>query len=1167
MIRSLTRHCLLISMLISTVLSSGQEGIPYISYYDSRVGFESQNWSVCQDTGNAMYFANKQGVTVFDGLNWRSVKLPHVPLEIATAKTTGDIYVLSDRNYGVLKRSIKGNLEYVPLTYEGELDRSLEDIQFSDSSTIFYGANHISFHSLEDQTLQRRLNSGGHGSFAGMIVLDQGIFVNIRGSGLHELKSDTLIKLPGGDPTAEHEIIFWLPHGDDKAVVGLDNATLKLFDGRDFQEYTLSNETYLKNFGLSDGLALDDSLYVFSTYYGGALIVNRESGNVRSILNYQNGLPDDEVYAIGKDHSGGIWLTYRYGICRIDPILPVREYTNYPGLEGLLTNMVWYNNTFYVATTEGLFYLEEVKDYSLTEVMMKQQPLLRPPATSGTSAANSPGPITMESSADASGEAAKGEDPGAGEELATGETPSAEQPATENDATPEKKKGFFARLFNREKRNRTTEPSPDEIAISPGEIEAPGVDDVLKDIDTPSKETLQKPRYVKKTVRKLRSIRHVYRKVKGINSGCLQLLPTHSSLLAGSSSGLYAVKDSIAVRLSDSRNISSIHEFDAQKYYVVSEDGLEILHLQTDGWLREKRSDLIDEPLFSVTHDQHFIWLSGYNTVHRLTHDPKLINSYTFASPYPEELQLKYLRDTLFLFSSSSIEFYAATLDSFLIYEHHYLPDQYASVEFIHSDNAHQWLKIDNQLHAFASDSSNAQQYVSHFGLFRNITALTYDPDRGYWIIDENERLFNLSDRIVDHSYGSFNVNVEYIRDASGTYTDLSTLSFLPEQTPLHILLSAPFFPGNEQVLFQYRIENRMEDWSEWSDSPELSLFLESGEYTIYVRARNVLGEISPARALYITIKTPFYQQSWFYLSLSPILLIILYVFFYLRERKIKRDKAILEEKVNERTIEISEQKKQIELQKDSITASITYASRIQRAILPSPKLFEAAFGDYFILFRPRDIVSGDFYWITERDDQVIFSVADCTGHGVPGAFMSMLGNSFLNEITKSKKKTLTASGILNQLRVMITDALSQSGSRNNTDDGMDIAMCIYNRKTGELNYSGANSPLYLVRDEELHIIKPNRMPIGYFPEKKEFTGHTLKIKKGDVIYLLSDGYSDQFGGKHDKKFNTGRLRKMLLKNSDLPMIDQKEILESTFESWMQGTEQIDDVLVMGIRF
>lgn len=131
----------------------------------------------------------------------------------------------------------------------------------------------------------------------------------------------------------------------------------------------------------------------------------------------------------------------------------------------------------------------------------------------------------------------------------------------------------------------------------------------------------------------------------------------------------------------------------------------------------------------------------------------------------------------------------------------------------------------------------------------------------------------------------------------------------------------------------------------------------------------------------------------------------------------------------------------------------------------------------------------------------------------------------------------------------------------------MDIAMCIYNRKTGELNYSGANSPLYLVRDEELHIIKPNRMPIGYFPVKKEFTGHTLKIGKGDVIYLLSDGYSDQFGGKHDKKFNTGRLRKMLLKNSDLPMIDQKEILESTFESWMGGTEQIDDVLVMGIRF
>ena len=180
---------------------------------------------------------------------------------------------------------------------------------------------------------------------------------------------------------------------------------------------------------------------------------------------------------------------------------------------------------------------------------------------------------------------------------------------------------------------------------------------------------------------------------------------------------------------------------------------------------------------------------------------------------------------------------------------------------------------------------------------------------------------------------------------------------------------------------------------------------------------------------------------------------------------------------------------------------------------------------------------------------------------------MSMLGNSFLNEITKTKKKKLTASGILNQLRVMISAALSQSGRSNNTDDGMDIAICIYNTKTGELNYSGANNPLYLVRNEELNIIKPNRMPIGYFPVKKDFTGHTIKVQKGDVIYLFTDGYCDQFGGKYDKKFTTNRFKKMLLKNADLPMIDQKEHLESAFEAWMDGTHQIDDVLVMGIRF
>jgi serine phosphatase RsbU (regulator of sigma subunit) len=1155
-------------MLIFPALVAGQEGIPYISYYDSRSGFESHNWSVCQDTGYSMVFANKQGVTFFDGHNWQSVKLPYVPLEIATAKSSGDIYVLSDSNYGLLRRSRDGTILFEPLTYEGELDRSLKSLHFTDTSVVFYGTNHISFHSLEDQALQVRIDPPEQASFAGLSLLNERIFVNIRDAGLHTLKGDSLVLLPSGSTTGNQEVLFCLPYDERQVVVGFENSTLQLFDGTTFRDYPLTEASYLKDYGLSDGIALNDSLYVLSTYYGGAMIVAREGGKVSTILNYQNGLPDDEVFAIGQDHNDGVWLTYRYGICRVDPLLPVREYSNYPGLEGLLTNTVWYNNTLYVATTEGLFFLDEVKDYSVTEIMVRQQPVTRQTVSPGTMSIPSPGSAASMPEPDGSEKTA-----GPGDEYA-GNLPTDGEHADEGPddgqaaAGQEEKRGFFERIFRRDRRDKSLQQSPEIISPGPVNVAAPDIAEVLKEIELPAEAAGQKPRYVRKTVRKLRSVRHVFKKVKGINSGCLQLLPTHSSLLAGSSSGLFAVNDSIAVRLSDSRNISAIDELDREKYFVVSEDGLEILHLRADGWLREKKTDLIGAPLFSVTHDQHFIWASGYNTVYRLSHDPKLINSYTFESPYPEELHIKYLRDTLFLFTGRSVAFYAATLDSFLHYTYGLLPDQYSSLEVIPSSGASQWLRTDNQLHLFAGDTSPEQQYLAHFGLFNHITALNQDLEKGYWIIDSNERLFNLSKSITDHSHGSFKVNIENIRTASGLYADLTDLTFLPEQTtPLKIRLSAPYFPGSDQTLFQYRIEHLMEAWSDWSASPELSLFLESGEYTILVRARNVLGEISPVRTFSVIIKTPFYQQPWFYLSLSPILFVLLYIFFSLRERKIKRDKVILEEKVKERTIEISEQKKQIEYQKDAITASITYASRIQRAILPSPALFEAAFGDYFIFFSPRDIVSGDFYWITERDDQVIFAVADCTGHGVPGALMSMLGNSFLNEITKSRKKVLTASGILNQLRVMITAALSQSGASNNTDDGMDIAMCIYNRKTRELNYSGANSPLYLVRDKELHIIKPNRMPIGYFPVKKDFNGHTLKIKNDDIIYLFTDGYSDQFGGKHDKKFTTGRFRKLLLKNADKPMIDQKEYLESAFVSWMEGTIQIDDVLVMGIRF
>ena len=263
---------------------------------------------------------------------------------------------------------------------------------------------------------------------------------------------------------------------------------------------------------------------------------------------------------------------------------------------------------------------------------------------------------------------------------------------------------------------------------------------------------------------------------------------------------------------------------------------------------------------------------------------------------------------------------------------------------------------------------------------------------------------------------------------------------------------------------------------------------------------------------------------------------------------------------------EILKQKDIIEQKNQSITDSIQYASRIQTAVLP-PVSFLSDWGiDNFILYKPKDIVSGDFYWGVEKNEKIILAAGDCTGHGVPGAFMSMLGHAFLDEIISTKEPE-NAADILNLLRDEIISALKQKGTTGEAHDGMDISLVILDLKAGKLDYSGANNPLYLIRDGNMMQFKADRMPIGiHVTTITPFTNQSVEIKKDDYLYLFSDGYADQFGGPNGKKYMYKPFQDLLLKHHEKPMELQKEILDNTFGKWKNEREQVDDVLVIGLH-
>ena len=275
-------------------------------------------------------------------------------------------------------------------------------------------------------------------------------------------------------------------------------------------------------------------------------------------------------------------------------------------------------------------------------------------------------------------------------------------------------------------------------------------------------------------------------------------------------------------------------------------------------------------------------------------------------------------------------------------------------------------------------------------------------------------------------------------------------------------------------------------------------------------------------------------------------------------------------EELNQINEEIEAQRDLAHKQNEEITDSINYAQRIQSAMLTPESYISEILNEHFILYRPRDIVSGDFYWIKQVNQYVVVVAADCTGHGVPGAFMSMLGIGYLNEIVQRREVT-QPNLILNELRRQIINSLRQHGGRDESKDGIDMALCVLDLKQNSMQYAGANNPLYLIRgeesDAELLEIKPDRMPVGYYQGKfQAFTNHEISLEQGDAFYLFSDGYVDQKGGKENKKFLSRRFKTLLADIKDQPMLEQKLRLESALDDWMGTDFQVDDILVIGVR-
>ncbi len=480
--------------------------------------------------------------------------------------------------------------------------------------------------------------------------------------------------------------------------------------------------------------------------------------------------------------------------------------------------------------------------------------------------------------------------------------------------------------------------------------------------------------------------------------------------------------------------------------------------------------------------------------------------------------------------------------------------------------------KLRNNVYSISPVSSNEIIIGGEKGFIHYDTRIQKDHYRPYYALLREVRFVSNDSIIFDGT------NIDSLGIAS-LFQQENQLRIVPfKLNDIRFSFSAPFYDEPEKIKFKFFLEGNDHSWSDWREEnyKEYSN-LREGEYTFHVIAKNIY-EIESVEATYkFTISPPWFRTIWAYILYIVALALSIWGIVRLSVRRLRKQKEHLEMVVKERTAEINQAKEEIEATNEmlqesneqinaknkSITASITYAKRIQDAMLPLKDKIKQSLDRYFILFKPRDIVSGDFYWFAEKNNKIIIAAVDSTGHGVPGAFMSMIGSEILTTIVN--QGITQPSIILDMKNKYVQKALKQNLTDN--QDGMDMTLCTIDKEKKIVEFAGAKNPLIYIQNGELFQIKGDRQSIGgrKTAKDKPFVNHVISYAEHEThFYTFSDGFQDQFGGPSNRKFMVKRMKDLIIQHYTKSMNEQEKILNYTIESWMKDVQQTDDIVVIG---
>ncbi len=1142
-------------------------GNPFITNFAPENIIEKRITCIEAGSSGNMFLGTPSGVIAYNSESWEMIKTPSGVRALYFQKNTGILYVGLLNKIGKITKNETGVLTFSELPLSSGNSGSFFNITESTADIIFHSHNKIIRLNKAEEKISSEWTVQKDDRIDYCFAFNNILYVVLGNTGLNTLGNKTLTLINSELSFQPNDkIVFASEINNDTALLASENGNIYLLSNNQLLQFNYDDYEYTRASRINSGITLNDKKsIVLSTLAGGIVVIDHSTGKTLNIINYKSGIPDDEIYSIGLDNSGGIWASHLYGVSRIDLNFPVESFHNYNGLNGNILSIYRSDTTFLVGTNEGLFALTTQKNYHIEKISR----LIR---------VKVPGKDLPEDSIPAS------------------LTPVQETPETSINDTlvimKEKKTGRLSKFFKSFKReDKQTATAPEEEPNTKNPFRNQFNEDLTKRNKKQS-EPFYTTKRVNEQVYKLQSISRSFEKVEGVNDKVKDIIKLGDFYLLSTNTGLYYYFEKKISLLLENQYIEEIHASkDSARCFVLTRNGIFNIELKDN---RIQSSLLFEKHNFKgkgiVEDNAGNIWVGSLDELIKIkvsdAHEISRISSPGMLNGAIIPVLLK--NDTLEIFNEGVMySWFKGSLIPYNNPEEESSPviyQYYNSGGNIFLTNGRDWeYKGNDRL----IDTSDIVKYLT---LFTKISAVFVDDVHNIWIIDNYQKLYKIKSAEICNYNSDLNLSINYLTTDEGLMFSPDKVKLEQNQSNVTINVSAAFFIKKDAVQYSYYIQNLSETWSDWNTNPNIRLpRLPAGKFKISVKARNIFGTESHIKSFYIRVVPPFWKTIWFYILVFLATLTGIFFIVRYREAKLLRTQKALEDKVSERTREIERQKDKIEDQAYKITDSIMYAKRIQEALLPSKRILKNAAADSFILYQPRDIVSGDFYWTHSDENNLFIAAADCTGHGVPGALMSVLGISFLNDLIK-KQGLKDPAEILNHTRNLVIESLNQRGNSDETKDGMDIAFCHIDFDKKIINYAGAYNPLLGVKESTdktvpMHLVKGNRtavsdscnkivfqieadrMPVSSNIRKKgDFTTRSFEYKPGDSFYIFSDGYHDQFGEQTGKRYFSGRFRNKILEICNKPMSEQKEILLKELSDWKGSTPQTDDILIIGFK-